>query len=71
MDFFLSSSFPVTLPFIASGASGAIGYELLPPAERYGFILGKITFSFIMYLFIYFPLQSFCLLLQKHHLINV
>jgi len=51
--FFFLHLLPVTLPFIAAGASGAIGYEL-PPEERYGVILG-LLWLFLFYLsFLFF-----------------
>jgi hypothetical protein len=50
--------FPITLPLINFRAI-TLGYELLPPAERYGFILGKITFSFIMHLLYLFSFTIF------------
>jgi hypothetical protein len=57
MDFFFLL-FPITLPLINSRAI-TLGYELLPPAERYGFILGNITFSIIIHLFYLFSFTIF------------
>jgi hypothetical protein len=50
--------FPITLPLINSRAI-TLGYELLPPTERYGFILGNITFSIIIHLFYLFSFTIF------------